>query len=155
MLEGTKRQAHTKWSLPADSLQLQKADEIIAQLGTGADAVAAAIGLVAAEQNFNPFVVDIPFICGDPSLPATEILRGILPIVDPAVANSNLANQLSAQSKQKPFNAVGLSVAQVFAANGFTNFSAKDLSGAVVQINANAGAAAKTTAAAVVETGKR
>jgi hypothetical protein len=111
--------------------QLQKADEIIAQLGTGADAVKAAQGLVAAEQNFNPFAVSIPSICSDPTLPKTEILRGIVPLVDPAVGGSALENANQAASLKAPFPATGMSVAQVMASQGFTNFTTKDLAGNV------------------------
>ncbi|KAK5248421.1 hypothetical protein LTR40_011740, partial [Exophiala xenobiotica] len=35
--------------------KLKRGDQIISELGTGADAIAAAIGIVAAEKNFNPF----------------------------------------------------------------------------------------------------
>ena len=56
--------------------KLQRADQIITELGTGADAVAAAIGMVTAEKNFNPFTQSIPTICSDPTLPATQMLRG-------------------------------------------------------------------------------
>jgi hypothetical protein len=139
--------------------KLQKADEIIAQLGTGADSVAAAIGLVAAEQNFNPFVVSIPSICSDPSLPATEILRGIVPLIDPAVGGSDLENANSATSKKTPFDATGLSVADVMAAHGFTNFTTKALDGttgtapsggaAPVAISSSEAAPAATSVAAV------
>ncbi|OBT98625.1 hypothetical protein VE01_03603 [Pseudogymnoascus verrucosus] len=122
--------------------KLQAADEIIAKLGTGADAVAAAIGLVAAEQNFNPFATDIPSICGDPTLPATEVLRGVVPLVDPAVTNSATENANSAKSKTAPFNAKGLSVAQVMVNNGFTSLKAVDLSGATVDVKAGAAAGA-------------
>ncbi|KAH8827079.1 hypothetical protein DL96DRAFT_1605421 [Flagelloscypha sp. PMI_526] len=110
--------------------KLQTADSIIDQLGTGADAVAAAIGLVAAEQNFNPFVTDKPTFCNDASLPKTEALRGITPLVDPAVTGADKANALSATSQKTPFDATGLSVAQVLAAQGFTNFDTKGLDGA-------------------------
>jgi hypothetical protein len=119
--------------IPLTVLQLQKADEIIAQLGTGADAVKAAQGLVAAEQNFNPFVVSIPSICSDPTLPKTEILRGIVPLVDPAVGGSALENANQAASLKVPFVATGMSVAQVMAAHGFSNFTTKDLAGNVGQ----------------------
>ncbi|OBT74646.1 hypothetical protein VF21_06405 [Pseudogymnoascus sp. 05NY08] len=122
--------------------KLQAADEIIAKLGTGADAVAAAIGLVAAEQNFNPFATNIPSICGDPTLPTTAVLRGVVPLVDPAVTDSGIENANSAKSKTAPFNADGLSVAQVMANNGFTSLKAVDLSGATVNVTAGAGAGA-------------
>ncbi|EPE03106.1 hypothetical protein F503_08720 [Ophiostoma piceae UAMH 11346] len=92
--------------------KLTQADQIIAQLGTSDAAVAAARGLVAAEQNFNPFVVSIPSICSDPSLPASPELRGVVPLIDPAVGGSDLENSNSATSKTTPFDATGLSVAQ-------------------------------------------
>ncbi|KXH61425.1 hypothetical protein CSAL01_05251 [Colletotrichum salicis] len=94
---------------PCDKLTL--ADKIAA-LGTGADVLDAAKGVVAAEQNFNPFVVSVPAICGDASLPATEALRGIVPLVDPAVTGSDAENANSAASLQNPFDATGLSVAE-------------------------------------------
>jgi hypothetical protein len=97
----------------------------------GADAVKAAQDFVAAEQNFNPFVQNIPTICSDPTLPTTAVLRGILPLIDPAVGGSTLANQLSAQSLVTPFDATGLSVAEVFVNAGFSNFTTKDLAGNV------------------------
>ncbi|OBT61160.1 hypothetical protein VE03_09445 [Pseudogymnoascus sp. 23342-1-I1] len=128
--------------------KLQAADEIIAKLGTGADAVAAAIGLVAAEQNFNPFATDIPSICGDPTLPTTAALRGVVPLVDPAVTDSDVENANSAKSKTTPFNADGLSVAQVMVNNGFTSLKAVDLTGATVDVNASAGAGAGAAAGA-------
>lgn len=127
----------------ADKTQLQKADEILAQLGTGADAVKAAQGLVAAEQNFNPFVVHIPAICSDPSLPANALLRGIVPLIDPALGDSSLENSNSAASLLKAFNAAGMSVAQVMAAQGFSNFTTKNLAGNV-GTSSGSGAAAGT-----------
>lgn len=129
--------------------KLQKADEIIAQLGTGADAVAAAIGLVAAEQNTNPFVVSVPSICSDPTLPATEILRGVVPLIDPAVVGSDVENANSATSKKTPFSAAGLSVAEVMAAQGFTNFTTKGLDGAAGAAPSG-GAVSVSSAVAVV-----
>lgn len=96
---------------------------IVSQLGNDPQVLAAAIGLVAAEQNFNNFVADIPKICDDPTLPATEALRGIVPLVDPGVGDSDVENANSAKSKTAPFPNAGLSVAQVMAAQGFTNFT--------------------------------
>ena len=49
--------------------KLQRGDQILSELGEGEDAVAAAIGMVAAEKNFNPFAQDQPTICDDPTLP--------------------------------------------------------------------------------------
>jgi hypothetical protein len=79
--------------------KLKRGDQIISELGTGADAITAAIGIVAAEKNFNPFAQSIPTICDDPTLPATDVLRGITPLIDPAVVGSDVANALSARPK--------------------------------------------------------
>lgn len=105
------------------------ADKIVTTLGTDPAVISAAAGLVSAEQNFNPFNVDIPSICGDASLPATQELRGIVPLVDPAVSGSDIENGNSATSRTTPFDATGLSVAQVMAAQGFSNFTTVDASG--------------------------
>lgn len=56
--------------------KLQRGDQILSELGTGADAVAAAIGMVAAEKNFNNFTSTQPTICSDPTLPQNALLRG-------------------------------------------------------------------------------
>ncbi|CAK7220488.1 hypothetical protein SCUCBS95973_004174 [Sporothrix curviconia] len=104
--------------------KLTQADLILTELGTSDAAVAAARGLVAAEQNFNPFVVSIPSICSDPTLPVSEQLRGVVPLIDPAVGGSDLENANSNSSKITPFDATGLSVAQVMIAQGFSNFTA-------------------------------
>ncbi|KAK5263816.1 hypothetical protein LTR99_010285 [Exophiala xenobiotica] len=114
--------------------KLKRGDQIISELGTGADAIAAAIGIVAAEKNFNPFAQSIPTICDDPTLPATDVLRGITPLIDPAVVGSDVANALFAQTKVTPLDATGKSVADLLAENGFTNFTTQDAAG-------NAGAA--------------
>ncbi|KAL1630464.1 hypothetical protein SLS56_004864 [Neofusicoccum ribis] len=121
--------------------KLQRADQIITELGTGADAVAAAIGMVAAEKNFNPFAQDIPTICNDPTLPATEQLRGITPLIDPAVGGADVANALSAQTQGAPLDATGLSIADLLSQNGFSNFTTQDAAG-------NAGDAPAAAAAA-------
>ncbi|KAJ0341670.1 hypothetical protein KNSL1_011012 [Colletotrichum chrysophilum] len=118
---------------PCDKLTL--ADKIVTQLGDSAEVLDAAKGLVAAEQNFNPFVVSVPNICGDASLPATEALRGIVPLVDPAVTGSDTENANSATSKTTPFDATGLSVADVMKAQGFSNFTTAGAAGG----NAGAG----------------
>jgi len=127
--------------------KLQKADEIVAQLGTGADSIAAAKGLVAAEQNFNPFNVDVPSICSDPTLPTTAALRGIVPLIDPAVVGSATENANSNTSVATPFDATNLSVAQVMIAQGFTNFTSEDLDGTAATAS---GAAAVASASVVV-----
>jgi len=112
----------------------------------GADAIKTAQGLVAAEQNFNPFVVHIPSICSNPTLSVNAVLRGIVLLVDPAVGGSTLENSNSAASLLKAFNAAGMSVAQVMAARGFPNFTTKDLAGNFGTASGG-GAAAGTVAA--------
>lgn len=129
--------------------KLQTADTIISELGTGADAVAAAKGLVAAEQNFNPFVVSVPSICSDPSLPATAILRGIVPLIDPAVTGSDLENANSNKSVATSFAVTaGMSVADVMVAQGFSNFTTKALDGTVGTPGAAAAGSASVASSA-------
>ncbi|RYP90796.1 hypothetical protein DL770_003057 [Monosporascus sp. CRB-9-2] len=103
--------------------KLSLADDIVATLGNDPQVIAAARELVAAEQNFNPFATNVPNICGDASLPATEELRGVVPLVDPAVVGSDVENANSELSLQTPFDANGLSVAEVMIAQGFSNFT--------------------------------
>ncbi|KAI1748382.1 hypothetical protein F4782DRAFT_360917 [Xylaria castorea] len=103
--------------------KLSLADQIVSTLGSDPQVISAAQKLVAAEQNFNPFVVSVPNICGDASLPATAELRGIVPLVDPDVVGSDAENAKSASSLQSPFDAAGLSVADVMIAQGFSNFT--------------------------------
>jgi len=119
--------------------KLQAADQLVIQLGSSADVIAAALGLVAAEQNFNPSAVSIPAICSDATLPATLALRGVIPLIDPAVGGSAIENALSATSVKTPFSAVGLSVADVMVAQGFSNFTTKDLAGTAGKPAAAAG----------------
>lgn len=139
--------------------KLKTGDNILASLGTGDDAVKAAKDFVAAEQNFNNFNQAIPTICSDATLPQNELLRGIVPLVDPAVVGSDVENAMSAQSLQTPFDATGKSVADVMAANGFSNFTTKDAAGnagAAPAGGAGAGAAAASgtgAAAAASSTG--
>lgn len=137
-------------------VQLTLADKIVSTLGTDPAVISAAAGVVAAEQNFNPFNVAVPSICGDATLPATQELRGVVPLVDPAVTGSDAENANSATSVKTPFTATGLSVAQVMQAQGFSNFTTVDASGnkaaagAAVAANstASAGSAAPATGAA-------
>ena len=56
--------------------KLKRGDQILSELGEGDDAVAAAIGMISAEKNFNPFAVAIPAICSDATLPQNALLRG-------------------------------------------------------------------------------
>ena len=123
---------------------LQTADTIIAELGSGADAITAAKAFMNCEKNFNPFNQNIPTICSDPTLPTTAAIRGVLPKIDPAVGGSTLANQLAATSLTTPFDATGKSIADIFSANGFSNFTTQDLAGAT---GTAATAASNTTAA--------
>ncbi|TGO54198.1 hypothetical protein BOTNAR_0275g00090 [Botryotinia narcissicola] len=109
--------------------KLTQADAIVAQLGNDPAVISAARGLVAAEQNFNPFVVSVPNICSDPTLPTTAALRGVVPLIDPAVGGSATENANSATSTTTPFAADGLSVADVMVAQGFSNFTTTDAAG--------------------------
>ncbi|KAK3987232.1 hypothetical protein QBC44DRAFT_295617 [Cladorrhinum sp. PSN332] len=102
--------------------KLELADEIVATLGTDPQVIAGAAALVAAEKNFNPFAVDIPTICSNAALPATPELRGIVPLVDPAVEGADVQNANSAASLANPFADGGLSVADITRAQGFENF---------------------------------
>lgn len=106
--------------------------------------------MVAAEQNFNPFVVSVPSICSDPTLPKTAALRGVVPLIDPAVGGSTLENANSKTSITTPFTADGLSVAQVMIAQGFSNFTAVALDGTSVPASSlgSGGAAAVVSEAA-------
>lgn len=122
--------------------KLTQADLILTQLGTSDAAVAAARGLVAAEQNFNPFVVSVPSICGDPTLPKSAQLRGVVPLIDPAVVGSDLENKNAAASKTTPFPADGLSVAQVMIKQGFSNFTIVNSDGSKQQASGGSAAAA-------------
>ncbi|KAH7092211.1 hypothetical protein FB567DRAFT_233873 [Paraphoma chrysanthemicola] len=105
--------------------KLSRADQIVTELGGGADAIAAAIGLVAAEKNTNPFANgNIQNVCGDPSLPATPELRGITPLIDPDVDVDGAVAALSQQSQASPLAADGLSVFDLLDQAGFGNLVA-------------------------------
>lgn len=137
--------------------KLTLADKIVTTLGNDPQVISAAAALVGAEQNFNPFTASTPNICGDATLPATQELRGIVPLVDPAVVGSDTENANSATSLKTPFDATGLSVAQVMVAQGFSNFTSNGQaqSGAGAGTNTNAGtnsSSTTTTSAAVAAT---
>lgn len=102
---------------------------------------------MAAEQNFNPFVVSIPSICSDATLPATAELRGVVPLIDPAVTGSDTENANSKTSLTTPFDATGLSVAQVMAAQGFSNLTAVAVDGTKAAAGGAAAGGAATGAA--------
>lgn len=104
---------------------------------------------MAAEQNFNPFVVSIPSICSDATLPATAELRGVVPLIDPAVTGSDTENANSKTSLTAPFDSTGLSVADIMAAQGFSNLTAVAADGT----KAAAGGAATGGAATGAATG--
>jgi hypothetical protein len=122
---------------------------ILSELGEGA--LEAAIGLVAAEQNFNNFVVDTPSLCSDPTLPTSAALRGIVPLIDPGVLGSDIENANSNTSRTTPFNAIGLSVAEVVVAQGFSNFTAEDLTGTKVSASTLVVASAAAVVSAAPE----
>ncbi|KAK0611394.1 hypothetical protein B0T14DRAFT_540510 [Immersiella caudata] len=122
--------------------KLQLADTIVTQLGDDPAVISVAIALVAAEKNTNPFANIIPTICADVNLPATAALRGVVPLVDPDVAGSDVENANSAASVTNPFQADGLSVADIVLANGFSNFTRQSADGATADAGAGAGAGA-------------
>jgi hypothetical protein len=106
--------------------KLTLADKIVKDLGNTADVIAAAQKLVAAEKNFNPSAQSIPTICSDATLPVTLALRGITPLIDPAVVGADVANALSAQTLKAPLaNNAGKSIADLLKLNGFSNFTAQ------------------------------
>lgn len=116
-------QCRTLGAMANEFLQLQLADKIVSTLGNNPQVIAGAAALAAAEKNFNPFVQSIPTLCNDPSLPATPELRGIVPLVDPAVVGADIQNANSAKSLTAPFAGNGLSVAAISRAQGFKNFT--------------------------------
>ncbi|OIW28138.1 hypothetical protein CONLIGDRAFT_463808 [Coniochaeta ligniaria NRRL 30616] len=132
--------------------KLQLADKIVETLGDDPAVIAGAAALVQAEKNFNPFAQSIPTICSDASLPATEALRGIVALVDPAVTGSDVENANAATSLKTPFDATGLSVADVMAANGFSNFTSQGVDGAAGAAPAAGNGAAATTSASAAAT---
>ncbi|KAA8911659.1 hypothetical protein FN846DRAFT_756502, partial [Sphaerosporella brunnea] len=107
--------------------KLSLADQVAA-LG-GSTALDAAKKLVQAEKNFNPFATSIPTICSDATLPATAGLRGIIPLIDPAVDGAAAVNAASAASLKTPLDATGKSVADLLTGIGFTNFTSQAASG--------------------------
>lgn len=120
--------------------KLQRADDIVAQLGGGADAIAAAIGMVTAEKNTNPFANNnVQNVCGDPSLPATAELRGITPLIDPAVDVNGAAAALSKSSAAAPLNADGMSVFDLMSANGLGDLVTSQAAAGGAAAGGNAG----------------
>jgi hypothetical protein len=130
--------------------KLQQADLIVQILGVDPQVIAAARGLAGAEQNFNPFVVTVPSICSDPTLPATAELRGVVPIIDTAVTGSDVENKNAATSLTTPFTADGLSVAEVMIAQGFSNFTTKALDGTVGTAVAGSSSSSNSSASVAI-----
>ncbi|KAI5848424.1 hypothetical protein DFP73DRAFT_629863 [Morchella snyderi] len=121
--------------------KLSLADEVAALDGAGA--LNAAKALVQAEKNFNPFAVTIPSFCSDASLPATEALRGILPLVDPDLDGAAAQNAASAASLNAPVDAAGLSIADIVQGQGsITDFTAQAADGAASTVGGGGAAAA-------------
>ncbi|KAJ3115681.1 hypothetical protein HDU96_000229 [Phlyctochytrium bullatum] len=76
--------------------KIQQADALLARAGDcNGNAAAfkrvldAAMDLVAAERNFNPFAGNLDTVCTNPELPRDERLRGITQLVDPRTAPPN------------------------------------------------------------------
>ncbi|KAF2643961.1 hypothetical protein P280DRAFT_222079 [Massarina eburnea CBS 473.64] len=113
--------------------KLATADKIFTQLGGGADALAAAMGMVTAEKNTNPFANgNAQNVCGDASLPATAELRGITPLIDPDVDVDGKVAALSKSSAASPLDATNMSVFDLLDQAGL---------GSLVASQANAGGA--------------
>ncbi|KAL1592674.1 hypothetical protein SLS60_011090 [Paraconiothyrium brasiliense] len=123
--------------------KLATADKIVSELGGGADAIAAAIGMVTAEKNTNPFANNnTQNVCGDATLPATPELRGITPLIDPAVDANGAVAALSKQTAGAPLDATGKSVFDLLSDAGFGDLvvSQAAAGGAAAGGNANANA---------------
>ena len=86
--------------------------------------------------------MSIPSVCNDPTLPKSAELRGVVPLIDPAVGGQDVENANSKTSITTPFDATGLSVAQVMVAQGFSNFTAVDAAGNKVDASTLSGGAA-------------
>jgi hypothetical protein len=114
--------------------KLTRADQIFTELGGGADALAAAIGMVTAEKNTNPFANgNVQNLCADATLPVTPELRGITPLIDPDVDTDGGVAALSAQTAAAPLAADGLSVFDLVSQAGFGDIVAgQDAAGGAV-----------------------
>ncbi|KAF2709895.1 hypothetical protein K504DRAFT_490163 [Pleomassaria siparia CBS 279.74] len=130
--------------------KLTRADQIVTELGGGADAIAAAIGMVTAEKNTNPFVNgNVQNVCADATLPKTPELRGITPLIDPAVDVKGDVNALSASSKAAPLDATGKSVFDLIVDAGFGDLvKGQDATGGAVAAAGGAGAGANAAGGA-------
>ncbi|KAJ3095553.1 hypothetical protein HDU97_006811 [Phlyctochytrium planicorne] len=126
---------------PCDKLKL--ADSVLdvaAKDCAGTEAfglvVEAAMDLVSAERNFNPFKTKEDSICTDAAFPANPILQGILQFVDPrkgdpvaSAFNKKVQDTLDkAKADKKGPGNKGKSIAELSAENGFAliqNFDGK------------------------------
>ena len=114
-------------SLVGSEMCIRDSDQIFTELGGGADALAAAIGMVTAEKNTNPSANgNAQKVCADPALPATEALRGITPLIDPAVDVNGDVAALSASTQASPLDATGLSVFDLLVDAGFGDLVVAD-----------------------------
>jgi hypothetical protein len=93
-------------------------------------------------------------VCSDPSLPSTEALRGITPLVDPAFNDADIANALSEKTKAAPLDAKGKSILDLMQGNGVQNVAGQAVDGSTVdaagagQVSSQAGSAGNATVAA-------
>ncbi|KAI9143954.1 hypothetical protein BKA69DRAFT_1057342 [Paraphysoderma sedebokerense] len=72
--------------------------DVAQQLIDAGGSVEDARKVLALEKNFNPFVVQAASICLDPSKPENPQLRGILPLVDPALPG---AAEINAKTQER------------------------------------------------------
>ncbi|SZF03019.1 unnamed protein product [Blumeria hordei] len=130
---------------PCDKLRV--ADKIVVTLGDSDRSIAAARGLVAAEQDSDPQEAGGPPLCGDAALPVTQSLRGIVPLVDPTITGQEIENANAALSVKTPFDAKGKSVADVAITQGFSNFRVARAGGVSVSASKLSDRSSETAAA--------
>lgn len=104
--------------------------------------------MVTAEKNTNPFANNnTQNVCSDPTLPATAELRGITPLIDPAVDVDGAVAALSKQTAASPLNADGLSVFDLLVQAGFGDLvKGQAAAGGAAAGNANGNANANANA---------
>jgi hypothetical protein len=103
--------------------------------------------MVTAEKNTNPFANgNVQNVCGDPTLPATAELRGITPLIDPAVDVNGDAAALSASSAASPLAADGLSVFDLMDQAGLGDLVVAQQAGAAAGAAAGGNAAQNSNA---------
>jgi hypothetical protein len=108
------------------------ADHIVIAAAGNVKCIKVAMEYTNAEKNM--LVNSLPRFCNDPSLPATPILRGILPLVDPATKGADAINAIAKSTLKtaiasaagpitaNPNKAGDKSIDQLMIKNGFTNF---------------------------------